>query len=384
MLDATYRYILVGGGLQNGLIALALLADDPGVELALVEQGPALGGNHTWCFHAADVPAAARAYVDALVAHRWDGYDIAFPELKRRLDTPYAAVSSERFDQVVQARLRRAPGCALMLDTRVEELSARGVRLADGRTLSGEVVIDARGPERTQLDDTRTGYQKFVGLELRLRAPHGRVRPVLMDATVPQSDGFRFFYTLPFGRDRLLLEDTYFSDAAALDADAIEREVLAYAAANGYQIAAIERRESGVLPLPWAGDVRVPDRGPLVAGYQGGFFHPVTGYSFPLAVRLAEYVAHTAPGALFGPGLARLLREHEKQLRFAHRLNKMLFCWFPPHLRYHVLERFYRLPEATIRRFYALDLTAGDRARILVGRPPRGLSLRAAFSKRRA
>ena len=44
-----------------------------------------------------------------------------------------------------------------------------------------------------------------------------------------------------------------------------------------------------------------------------------------------------------------------------------------------MLARFYRLPEAVIRRFYALELTAMDRARILVGRPPRGMSLRAAL-----
>jgi lycopene beta-cyclase len=56
-----------------------------------------------------------------------------------------------------------------------------------------------------------------------------------------------------------------------------------------------------------------------------------------------------------------------------------LFRWFAPEHRYHVLERFYRLPEPTIRRFYALELTALDRARILVGRPPRGLSWRAAL-----
>jgi lycopene beta-cyclase len=54
----------------------------------------------------------------------------------------------------------------------------------------------------------------------------------------------------------------------------------------------------------------------------------------------------------------------------------MLFGAFAPQERYHVLERFYRLPESTIRRFYALETLAMDRARILCGRPPRGFSLR--------
>ena len=36
------------------------------------------------------------------------------------------------------------------------------------------------------------------------------------DATVEQLDGFRFLYTLPFGPDQLLVEDTRYSDGPAL------------------------------------------------------------------------------------------------------------------------------------------------------------------------
>ncbi|MET0410020.1 MAG: lycopene cyclase family protein, partial [Polyangiaceae bacterium] len=57
------------------------------------------------------------------------------------------------------------------------------------------------------------------------------------------------------------------------------------------------------------------------------------------------------------------------------------FSAFAPAERFHVLERFYRLPEATIRRFYALELSSADRARILCGRPPSGLSLKRVFSR---
>ena len=52
--------------------------------------------------------------------------------------------------------------------------------------------------------------------------------------------------------------------------------------------------------------------------------------------------------------------------------------------RWQVLARFYRLPEATIRRFYALELGAADQARLLIGRPPPGLSLRTRLARRNA
>lgn len=51
-------------------------------------------------------------------------------------------------------------------------------------------------------------------------------------------------------------------------------------------------------------------------------------------------------------------------------LSRMLFGAAEPGQRRRVLERFYRLPEPLIERFYAGRSTATDMARVLVGRPP--------------
>jgi lycopene beta-cyclase len=48
----------------------------------------------------------------------------------------------------------------------------------------------------------------------------------------------------------------------------------------------------------------------------------------------------------------------------------MLFAAALPRERYRVFERFYRLPEPLIERFYAGKSTWADRARVLIGRPP--------------
>ncbi len=354
----TYDYVLVGGGLQNGLIRLALRARQPAARVALIERAR-VGGNHTWCFHAEDLPATAD-WAHPLIVHRWDGYDVAFPAYQRALASAYACVTSERLAAVI--------GDEPITGTAVEVTEDR-VRLADGRELRARAVIDARGPERRATD--AAGWQKFVGHELVFARPHGVERPMLMDATVPQRDGFRFFYVLPLAPDRLLVEDTYFSDSPELDVEHIRGEIAAYAPGG-----VVVREETGVLPLPWK-QPAPSAAAPLVAGYAGGWFHPVTGYSFPIAVRLAELVASLPADALHGPELAALVRRHARQQKFAHRLNRMLFTWFAPERRYGVLERFYRLPEPLIRRFYALELTALDKTRILVGRPPRGLFSRA-------
>ncbi|MDQ3364995.1 MAG: lycopene beta-cyclase CrtY [Myxococcota bacterium] len=372
-------YALVGGGLANGLIALAIRARQPTARIAMIERGEAPGGNHTWCFHAADITAETAGWIEPLVVTRWPGYEVAFPEHRRQLDSGYACVTSERLAERVTHALAVAGSQLLTRTTAVEVATDHvTVQAQDGSlfTLRARAVIEARGPDHAV--PSACGWQKFLGMEVRLTGPHGLERPLLMDATVPQRDGFRFVYVLPLAPDRLLIEDTYFSDATRLDVTELRTEILRYAAAKGWAIAEVVREEVGVLALPWKGDP--PDGGaPLVAGYAGGWFHPVTGYSFPIAARLAAFVADRPADQLFGPALDELAGRHARQLDFALRLNGMLFKWFPPAQRYHVLSRFYRLPEAIIQRFYALELTALDRARILVGRPPRGLSLRAVF-----
>jgi lycopene beta-cyclase len=55
---------------------------------------------------------------------------------------------------------------------------------------------------------------------------------------------------------------------------------------------------------------------------------------------------------------------------FYRLLNRMLFRAAKPQQRYKVLERFYRLPQPLIERFYAAGSTLGDKARILSGKPP--------------
>jgi lycopene beta-cyclase len=367
-------YILVGGGLQNGLIALALAAQRPGVRVVMLERGDAVGGNHTWCFHANDVPDGADAWIDPLVVSRWDGYDVAFATHRRTLSSAYACISSQRLHEHVTDVL----GSRVLLNTMVDHVGAHRVVVHDdgGRTwtMEGDVVIDARGPDRAE--PAACGWQKFLGRELVLAAPHGLERPILMDATLPQRDGFRFMYVLPLAANRVLVEDTYFSDGSFLDVESLRRDITSYVSTRGWTVASVEREETGVLPMPWEMAAPIP-RAPLVAGYAGGWFHPVTGYSFPIAARLAALVASLPATALFGPELAAFAAEHARQLAFAQRLSHMLFRWFTPEQRHHVLARFYRMPERSIRRFYSLQLTAMDRARMFAGPPPRGISWRA-------
>jgi lycopene beta-cyclase len=377
-----FDYLLVGGGLQNALITEALLQLRPGARVGVIERGTQLGGNHTWCFHAADVPADATGLVEPFVVERWARQSVSFPTLERTLEEPYAALSSESVHRVLAGRAANGE-LSLHLGARAVRIGSNQVELESGTCLEAQVVIDARGPDSAEQAHA-LGFQKFVGLELEVRPGSGPSAPVLMDACVEQTDGFRFVYLLPFGRDRLLVEDTYFSDTPALDIPALRAGITRYAASRGIEAYRVLREEAGVLPLPGRAPLATPARnGRFRGGYAGGWFHPATGYSFPLALRYALAIAKAEPSEL-GASLDRLaLRELPNQ-RFAALLNRLLFRGLAPAQRYSAFERFYRLPVETIRRFYAHEATALDRTRIVCGRPPRGFSLTRLFSGQRS
>jgi lycopene beta-cyclase len=374
-----FDFVLVGGGLQHALLVLALHQHRPALRLALVETRESLGGNHTWCLHASDVSAAAEPFVAPLIERMWPGYSVCFPRLERRVASRYAMISSARLRQVLMQHFAEHAGSVLALGVSATSIEADRVRLSDGRELAGKVVSDARGPER-HASDGPVAYQKFLGLEIALDAPSPLSEPLLMDARVSQHAGFRFVYVLPLDERRVLIEDTYYSESPELDRAALRAEVLAYAAAHGFRVSEVLREEEGVLPIPLTSRRPEASTGPLRLGYGGGWFHPTTGYSLPIAARLAEAVATSAPGSL-ARVLEQRAREHARQARYCVLLNRLLFGAFAPEAQRNVLERFYRLPEATIERFYALSLTPADRLRILCGRPPSGLSLRRALAR---
>ncbi|MCU6454430.1 lycopene beta-cyclase CrtY [Sphingomonas sp. A2-49] len=362
---------IVGGGLSGGLIALALRARRPDLDVRIVDAAPALGGDHVWSFFGSDVADADRWLVAPLVVHAWRGYDVAFPSLTRRIDATYYSLTSERLDAVVRAAL---PADAVMLGRQVLDVSATAVTLADGDAIAAKGVIDCRGPGDLSLLDL--GWQKFVGQELALADPHGADGPTVMDATVAQIDGYRFVYCLPFAEDRMFVEDTYYSDTPALDGAAIGGRIADYAAARGWRVDAVVRGEAGVLPITLGGDFegywRSSGTDVAKAGMRAGLFQPATGYSLPDAVRMAIAIADETD--LSGAALARFTHAHARAAwrrgGFYRMLNAMMFRAGDPAERWRIIERFYRLDPMLITRFYAGRSSLRDKARILTGKPP--------------
>lgn len=366
-----FDLVLVGGGLSNGLIAWRLAMKRPELRVAIVEAGPTLGGNHTWSVFEQDITPEQREWTAPLVAHRWDRYTVRFPRRERRLEAGYRSSTSENLAAAVTAAL---PADRIFLSSPAVSVEPQSVVLADQRRLTARAVIDGRGYRPSP--HLKLRWQKFFGLELHLTEDHGLDGPIIMDATVPQLDGYRFVYVLPFGPRHVLVEDTYFSDGVDLGREDATARIMDYARAQGWTIASVGRDEAGVLPMAIGGDVgklwEEGTPGVGMVGLQAGLFQPATGYSFPDAVRTADLIADLPD--FDAPAVYRALRAHScaawASNGFYRYLNLLLFEGADADQRYKVIERFYGLGGKLVRRFYAGQSTVADRIRILVGKPP--------------
>ncbi len=359
--------MIVGGGLAGGLCALALRRRRRELRLLIVEPDATIGGNHLWSFFESDVAPAHRWLTDPLIGHRWNGYDVLFPAHGRHLEQTYQTIESEALDRAVRSALDPE-------QIRHEVVTALGpthVVLKGGERIEAAAVLDARGGKAEGLD---LGWQKFVGQLLTIPQGHGLANPILMDASVEQHDGYRFVYCLPFSPTELFVEDTYYSDSPEIDHDLLRERIGNYAAAYGWQVATRTREEHGALPVVTGGDfdrLWPQDDAVARAGARGGFFHPLTSYSLPDAVRFAIWLAEEAPmGAKLGASTRARARKHWKRGAFYRLLTALLFGAAAPNDRYCVLERFYRLSGPLIARFYAGSSTGLDKVRILSGKPP--------------
>ena len=364
-----YDVIFAGGGLASCLTAYRLRLQYPRLRMLIVEGAATLGGNHTWSFFPTDLTARQIDWVAPLILHRWLSYEVRFPDRRRSLSTGYCSTNSKFFHMFMMGAL----GDSVQLGTPIETLTTDGVRLADGAEISARCVIDGRGPVASR--HLMLGFQKFTGQVLQLEADHGLGGPIIMDATVPQNDDYRFLYTLPTGPREVLVEDTRYSDTPHLDQADDNRSIERYARAQGWSIAGVLGEEQGALPITLGGDIDAfqAEAGAVPRiGLRAALFHATTGYSFADAVRTADAIAGVGvqDSSAMRTFLTARAKRHWLDQGYWRFLNRMLFLAAEPDRRWFVMQRFYGLNQALIERFYAGRATRVDKLRILTGRPP--------------
>ena len=375
-MSVSENMVILGAGLSGLLTAWRCLELNPKLKITLIDANSEIAGDHTWSFNLNDIDTELQKWVRPFIAHQWEAYDVKFPTRQRTLNITYCTGNSETLKSCVRP-LIDSGRLTLKLNSRVQDINEDTVFLEGGEEIQSALILDARGFEPNP--ERYLGYQKFVGHVIRTEQPHGVERPIIMDATVRQLGGYRFVYCLPYSDTELLVEDTYYTDGADMKSQEVDARIRDYIESQlnitSYEVA---RRETGILPITIA--IKPDVYAPMSIGIRGGYYHAVTGYSFPDAAKVADKLAHQILSLVNGGqkitnrnlqlAMQNMQREHYSAERFFRLLNRMLFRAAKPQERYMVLQRFYGLGEGLIERFYAGDLTWRDKVRILIGKPP--------------
>ncbi len=325
----------------------------------VLEGGATAGGNHTWSFHGTDVTEAQLSWLWVPISKSWPSHDIFLGKMNRRIGGGYHSIRSEDF----HGKLKESLGDRLVVKTRVHGVTATRVTLASGETIDARAVLDGRGFAASP--PPSCGFQKFLGLDVELEAPHGLEVPLLMDGRVEQHGAFRFVYLLPWDERRLLIEDTSYANDAALDVALLRGRIHSYLAERNLKVRAVLREEAAALPIPLGGDAPVFDR--PMSGVAAGLFHATTGYSLPMAVDLADELCarQDLSARALTPWLQQRAQRHWATQAFFRLLNRMMFKAAEPNERVKIFESFYQHEEALIARFYAGTLTPFDMLTVL-------------------
>lgn len=372
MSGRTYDLVIVGGGLAGGLTALATSQHNPDVSVIMLEAGETFGGNHRWSWFDSDLSDDAGELMRAFSARRWEGgYDVRFPAHQRHLRGTYNSLASSDFDAVLREKL---PDQSCRTGAEVAALDAGGVTLGGGERITARAVLDCRNFAASK--HLSGGWQVFCGQNWRMAAPHRVQHPVIMDAGLTQHGAYRFMYLLPLSDTELFLEDTYYADEPSLDRDLLASRIATYVEQHGWT-GEVVHEELGVLPVVTRGDFSkawqvAGQEGVALGGARGLFSHPLTSYTLPFAAANALAIARALPmdGTEFAAMMGKRAAAHWRSTGFYRNLGRMLFDAAEPDLRYRIFERFYRLPEGLIERFYAGRSTLLDRIRVLSGKPP--------------
>ena len=373
------KFVVVGAGLSGLILAWRCLSSNPNVSVIIIDSNHIIGGDHTWSFNINDIESSLHEWIEPFIAHTWEKYDVKFKGYSRRLNIPYCTGNSNSLRACVEPFIKSGR-LKLILDTEVIKLTSFDVTILSGEKLTGDYIFDARG--FTFDDNIKLGIQKFYGKTIETVKPHNLKYPIIMDATVAQNDGYRFIYCLPFSKNKILIEDTYYSDGLNFDQDKYNKRIDKYIEANDWTEHKVIRVEKGILPITLAVDSKLIEKRslkykePIKIGMRGNFYHPVTGYSFPDSVRLASKISKTINSSDKNKRLNLDLEIRKYKLllyrrdRYFRLLNRLLFKASLPSKRHLVLQRFYTLSESLIKRFYEGNLHKKDMLRILIGKPP--------------
>ncbi len=259
-----------------------------------------------------------------------------------------------------------------VMSGRVVEADGHTVTLSDGRQVTAEVVLDARG---TRPHPTRA-QQSAIGVVVTAQQAAPLEGAWFMDWRrdngTQGEDHPSFLYAFPLDDDRVLLEETCLVGRPALGLPELRRRLDHRLAARGVVLRGEEPIERVRFCVEPARDV-VTESGPVLLGSRGGLMHPATGYSVAVSLTVADTIVEAVGAGRSVQGA--LWPARTRQTDRLRNIGLTTLLRLPPSGVEEFFAAYFALP-TSLQRAYLSDrarpvLTLAAMAAMAVRLPPR-------------
>ena len=259
-----FDYIIIGGGCAGLSLAYELEVNDKLKDktLAIIETREEYKRDKTWSFW-----KVFNHNFDDCVIKSWNNFTINTSEGFRELSNksfPYQSINSEKFYKKINSKLSLNPNVSFFKN--INEINSKN-------SLVFNSVF------QNELDKSKL-WQHFQGIEIETPKNIFDDEIVnLMDFNCDQRNDVHFFYTLPFSKNRALIETTWLSDLEDQNLMDYDLQLENYIKNNlGIKSYKINFMEKGAIPLFYPSFNN--DDKTINIGSAGGMTRLSTGYTF--------------------------------------------------------------------------------------------------------
>ena len=269
-----FDYIIIGGGCAGLSLAYELEVNNKLKEktLAIIETREEYKRDKTWSFWR----VFDHNFEDCVIKS-WNSFTIntseGFHELSNK-SFPYQSINSGKFYKKINSRLSLNPNVSLFKT--LNEINSQNA-----------LIFNSVFQEK--LDKSKL-WQHFQGIEIETSKNIFDDEIVnLMDFNCDQKNDVHFFYTLPFNKNRALIETTWLSNLEDQSLMNYDLQLENYIKNNlGIKNYNINFKEKGAIPLFYPSFIN--DDKTINIGSAGGMTRLSTGYTFLNIQEHSKYI----------------------------------------------------------------------------------------------
>jgi len=269
-----FDYIIIGGGCAGLSLAYELEIHNKldNKTLAIIEPRPEYKKDKTWSFWR----VAPHNFNDC-VKKNWQNFSINVPNKTKHLTCstfPYQSIDSGLFYEKITNKLKKNKNVDFYKN--INEIS-----------LENSFIFDSVPSIKT---DNNNLWQHFCGVEIETKNNFFDDEIInLMDFDCDQRDSVHFFYTLPYAKNKALVETTWLSkmnDNSQKDYDGqIKDYIKKHLKLKDYKIT---YKEEGAIPLFYPSYTNSLNK--INIGIAGGMTRLSTGYTFLNIQEHSKYI----------------------------------------------------------------------------------------------